>query len=76
MIIGHVGNFADQVERMSGMFMLWKKYRARKRLSGLPQPEAAKLDSSSETKSEKPRLSDVAGKLRRLRQVAENNRLL
>ncbi len=58
------------------MFMLWKNHRALKQLSGLLQPEAAKQDSSSETKSERPRLSDVAGKLRRLRQVVENNRLL
>lgn len=64
------------VEGMPRMFKLWKDYRSRRQLSRLLQPDAAKLDGLSETKAERHRLADTNGKLRRLRQLAENSRLL
>lgn len=58
------------------MFKFWKAYRSRRPLLGLPLPDPARLDGLPETRVERSRLADTDGKLRRLRQVVENNRLL
>jgi hypothetical protein len=58
------------------MFKFWKSDRARKQPPEPLRRPVAGRDVSPEAIAERRRLADTDGKLRRIRQLAENHRLL
>lgn len=58
------------------MFRFWKNSGRVKQPSSVPQPRLASPEGSPDAAVDSRKISDTDGKLRRMRQLVEDNRLL